>query len=201
MISRNAIELIIRFEVGNKTYYSKFLHRPTLKDSESGIVIGIGYDLGFVYKAQLIADWEGNINPNYFPLLFRVLGLTGIAAKQMLNAELNKVNIPFMNAYEVFAKKTIPRAYLMAKSIFPQIDDLNDDTKGALVSLVLSRGTNLEGENRAEMREIVDFVRYKDYEAIADAIERSKRHFEAKGLDDSVKRREAEADLILDSLQ
>ena len=33
-----------------------------------------------------------------------------------------------------------------------------------------------------------------------DGIERSKRHFEEKGLDDQVKRREAEADLVLSSL-
>jgi GH24 family phage-related lysozyme (muramidase) len=88
----------------------------------------------------------------------------------------------------------------MAKFIYPQIDDLNAQTRGALVSLVLSRGNSLEGENKAEMREIVDFVGNKDYEGIADALERSKRHFEEKGLDDQVKRREAEADLVLSSL-
>lgn len=198
MISRSAIDLILQFEVGNKNYYNKFLFRPSYRGE--GIIIGIGYDLGNVYKAQLIADWDGNINPNYFPLLFRVLGLKGNPAKQMLTVDLLKVNIPFLCAYEVFIKKTIPRGYNMAKSIYPEIDDLNAETKGALVSLVLSRGIGLEGENRSEMREIMDFVKGKDYEGIADALERSKRHFEEKGLDDQVKRREAEADLVLSSL-
>lgn len=198
MISRSAIDLILQFEVGNKNYYNKFLFRPSYRGT--GIIIGIGYDLGDTYKTQLIDDWDGNINPNYFPLLFRVLGLNGNPAKQMLTSDLLKVNIPYLNAYEVFIKRTIPRGYSMAKFIYPHLDDLNANTRGALVSLVLSRGNRLEGEDKAEMREIIDFTRNRDYEGIADALERSKRHFEEKGLDDQVKRREAEADLVLSSL-
>jgi len=123
MIPRPAIELIIKFEVGNRAFYSKFLERPTYRNEEQGIIIGIGYDLSTVYKAQLLWDWEGNINPNFFPLLFRVLGLKGNAARQMLGSELQKVNISFLNAYEVFAKRAIPRAYLMTKHIYPNLND------------------------------------------------------------------------------
>ena len=200
MVPRSAIELIIHFEIGNKTFYSKFLERPTYREPSKGIIIGIGYDLSTVYKAQLISDWEGNINPNYFPTLFRVLGLNGYAAKQMLTGELLKVSIPFLNAYEVFAKKSIPRVYRMTKHIYPNLDELTPETRGALVSLVFCRGNSLEGDSREEMREIVELAARKDYEGIADAIERSKRHFEEKGLDEQVQRREAEADLILNSL-
>jgi GH24 family phage-related lysozyme (muramidase) len=49
------------------------------------------------------------------------------------------------------------------------------------------------------MRAIVDLVAKADYEGIADQIERSKRLWE-NGLDGLVKRREEEADLILNSL-
>jgi GH24 family phage-related lysozyme (muramidase) len=40
----------------------------------------------------------------------------------------------------------------------------------------------------------------QDYEGIAEQIEKSKRLWEGKGLDGLVKRRESEADLILQSL-
>ena len=200
MIPRSAIDLIIHFEIGNKTFYSKFLERPTYRNDSKGIILGIGYDLSTVYKAQLISDWEGNINPNFFPLLFRVLGLKGHAAKQMLTGDLLRVSIPFLNAYEVFAKKSIPRVYMLTKHIYPNLDELAPEVKGALVSLVFCRGNSLEGNSREEMREIVELAARKDYEAIADAIERSKRHFEEKGLDEQVLRREAEADLIWNSL-
>lgn len=199
MISKKSIDLIIQFEVGGKSYYERLLHRPSFPGF-GGIKIGIGYNLAYSYQKQLISDWSGNINPNYFPALFRVLGLKGIPAKQMLVGDINKVTIPYLNAYDVLLKKTIPRYYLMAKHIYPNIGDLNADTRGAIVSMVMCRGIKLEGENRAEMRELVDLISNQDYEGIADAVERSKRLNETRGLDDLVRRREAEADLILQSI-
>jgi GH24 family phage-related lysozyme (muramidase) len=50
------------------------------------------------------------------------------------------------------------------------------------------------------MRAIVEFVKNKDYEAIAEEIEKSKRLWEHRGLDGLVIRREAEADMIRDSI-
>jgi len=84
--------------------------------------------------------------------------------------------------------------------IYPELSLLNEDTKGAIVSMVMCRGIKLEGENRAEMRELVDLIADQDYEGIADAVERSKRLNEARGFDDLVRRREAEADLIFNSI-
>jgi GH24 family phage-related lysozyme (muramidase) len=65
--------------------------------------------------------------------------------------------------------------------------------------MIYNRGNKLDGDNRKEMRAIVDLVAKSDYEGIADQIERSKRLWE-NGLDGLVKRREEEADLILNSL-
>ena len=199
MISKKAIDLIVQFEVGGKSYYDKAMHRPTFP-GYGGIKIGIGYNLAYTYQKQLINDWSGNINPNYFPALFRVVGLRGIPAKQMLIGDLMKVTIPYLNAYDVLVKRTIPRYYLMALEIYPELSLLNEDTKGAIVSMVMCRGMKLEGENRAEMRELVELIANQDYEGIADAVERSKRLSETRGFDDLVRRREAEADLILNSI-
>jgi GH24 family phage-related lysozyme (muramidase) len=66
--------------------------------------------------------------------------------------------------------------------------------------MVYNRGNKLEGDSRIEMKRIVEMVKNKDYDGIAEAIESSKRHWEGKGLDGLVVRREAEADLIRDSL-
>jgi GH24 family phage-related lysozyme (muramidase) len=65
--------------------------------------------------------------------------------------------------------------------------------------MIYNRGNKLDGDRRKEMRAIVDLVAKADYEGIADQIERSKRLWE-NGLDGLVKRREEEADLILNSL-
>jgi len=88
----------------------------------------------------------------------------------------------------------------LTKAIYPELDTLNADTQGALVSMVYNRGNKLEGDSRVEMKAIVDMVKRKDYNGIAEEIEKSKRHWEGKGLDGLVVRREAEADLIRDSI-
>jgi len=88
----------------------------------------------------------------------------------------------------------------MTKKIYPELELLNEDTQGALVSMVYNRGNKLEGDSRIEMKRIVEMVKNKNYDGIAEEIEKSKRHWENRGLDGLVVRREAEADLIRDSL-
>jgi GH24 family phage-related lysozyme (muramidase) len=100
----------------------------------------------------------------------------------------------------VFVNKSLPKYYALTKAIYPELDTLNEDTRGALVSMIYNRGNKLDGDRRKEMRAIVDLVAKADYEGIADQIERSKRLWENVGLDGLVKRREEEADLILNSL-
>jgi GH24 family phage-related lysozyme (muramidase) len=88
----------------------------------------------------------------------------------------------------------------MTKRIYPQLDTLNEDTRGALVSMVYNRGSKIEGESRKEMKAIVELVAKQDYEGIAEQIEKSKRLWENRGLDGLVIRRESEADLIRESI-
>jgi GH24 family phage-related lysozyme (muramidase) len=200
MISKKATDLIIQHEVGGRAYYEKKLQAPIWAGGESGVTIGMGYDLGFNSDKQFMLDWSGVINLNFINALRPTIGIKGIQAKAMLKGEILNVRIPYNTAYEVFVKSSLPRYYAMTKKIYPNMDLLNDDTKGALVSIVYNRGNKLEGDSRAEMRAIVDLIAKQDYEGIAEQIERSKRLWENRGLDGLVKRRESEADLILQSL-
>jgi GH24 family phage-related lysozyme (muramidase) len=118
----------------------------------------------------------------------------------MMKGEILNVRIPYNMAYDVFVKVSIPRYFNMTKMIYPQLETLNEDTQGALVSMVYNRGMKLDGDSRTEMRAIVDLVAKQDYHGIAEEIEKSKRLWEGKGLDGLVIRREAEADLVRDSI-
>jgi GH24 family phage-related lysozyme (muramidase) len=200
MVSKKAIDLIIQHEVGGRAYYEKKLQAPIWAGGESGCTIGMGYDLGYNTDKQFMLDWSGVINLNFINALRPTIGIKGPQAKAMLKGEILNVRIPYNTAYEVFVKSSLPRYYAMTKKIYPNMDLLNDDTKGALVSVVYNRGNRLEGDSRAEMRAIVDLIAKQDYEGIAEQIEKSKRLWENKGLDGLVKRRESEADLILQSL-
>ena len=200
MISKKSLEMIIQHEIGGRAYYEKKLQAPIWAGGESGCTIGMGYDLGYTSEKQFMLDWSGVINLNYINALRPTIGIKGPQAKAMLKGEILNVRIPYNTAYEVFVKSSLPRYYAMTKKIYPNMDLLNDDTKGALVSVVYNRGNKLEGDSRAEMRAIVDLIAKQDYEGIAEQIEKSKRLWENKGLDGLVKRRESEADLILQSL-
>ena len=200
MVSKKAIDLIIQHEVGGRAYYEKKLQAPIWAGGESGVTIGMGYDLGFNSEKQFMLDWSGVINLNFINALRPTIGIKGIQAKAMLKGEILNVRIPYNTAYEVFVKSSLPRYYAMTKRIYPNMDLLNEDTKGALVSVVYNRGNKLEGDSRAEMRAIVDLIAKQDYEGIAEQIEKSKRLWEGKGLDGLVTRRESEADLVRDSM-
>lgn len=200
MISRKAAEMIIQFEIGSKNYYDRILQRPTWPKGKSGITVGVGYDLGYTTEKQFLLDWSGRINLNFLNALRPVVGLKGEQAKGMLRGEILNVKIPYTVAYEVFVKCSLPRYYEMTKAIYPELDSLNEDTRGALVSMVYNRGNKLEGDSRKEMKAIVDLVAKKDYEGIAEEIEKSKRLWEGLKMEGLVTRREAEADLVLQSI-
>jgi GH24 family phage-related lysozyme (muramidase) len=200
MISKKATDLIIQHEVGGRAYYEKKLQAPIWAGGESGVTIGMGYDLGFNSEKQFMADWSGVINLNFINALRPTIGIKGPQAKAMLKGEVLNVRIPYNTAYEVFVKSSLPRYYAMTKKIYPNMDLLNEDTQGALVSVVYNRGNRLEGDSRVEMRAIVDLIAKQDYEGIAEQIEKSKRLWEGKGLDGLVTRRESEADLVRDSM-
>jgi GH24 family phage-related lysozyme (muramidase) len=199
MISSRSIDLIIQFEVGGRAYYEKALQKPIWAGGDSGCTIGFGYDLGYVNEKQFFLDWGNKLTPNFLEPLRKTIGLKGIQAKQMLRGELMQVKISYNIAYEVFVKCSVPKYFKMTKAIYPELETLNEDTQGALVSMVYNRGNKLEGESRIEMKRIVEMVKNKDYDGIAEEIEKSKRHWENKGLDGLVVRREAEADLVRDS--
>ena len=200
MISKKATDLIIQHEVGGRAYYDKKLQAPIWAGGESGVTIGMGYDLGYNTEKQFMLDWSGVLNLNFIHALRPTIGIKGTQAKAMLKGEILNVRIPYNTAYEVFVKSSLPRYYAMTKKIYPNMDLLNDDTQGALVSVVYNRGNKLEGDSRAEMRAIVDLIAKQDYEGIAEQIEKSKRLWEGKGLDGLVTRRESEADLVRDSM-
>lgn len=200
MISKSAIDMIIKFEIGSVSYYNRYLTKPIWAGGESGITIGIGADLGYITEKQFLLEWSDKLNLNFLTPLRNVIGLKGQHAKSMLKGELLNVRIPYDAAYKVFVNFHMPRYYKMALSIYPDLGTLNEDTQGAIVSMVFNRGASLEGESRKEMKAIVPLIAKADYEGIADQIENSKRLWENKQMEGLVLRREAESDLIRNSI-
>lgn len=153
-ISPAAVALIVRWEVGSASRYSRRYEAPTWPGGASGVTWGIGYDGGHQTRRQIGLDWSAH---DAASRLQATAGITGQAA-QPLARELRGVTVPFGMASDVFALASLPRYHASARRAFgvERFDALPADAQGALVSLVYNRGASMTGPARVEMRAIRD---------------------------------------------
>jgi hypothetical protein len=207
MLNDKSLKLILEFEVGGgENYYNKFLKNPTWPGEQSGVTIGIGYDLGYVNKTEFSEDWK-DLPKEIFDRLYKVVGIKGYTAKNLIRG-LKDITIPWDIALKVFNNKTVTKFYNLTQQTFPNFDNLPEDAKGGLVSLVFNRGAALEGDRRREMKLIRDGMKLvsnydqKALSFIANQIRNMKRIWIGGSIEKGMsRRRDAEAKLIEDSLK
>jgi GH24 family phage-related lysozyme (muramidase) len=206
MLSKKSLDLILEFEVGGgENYYNKFLKNPAWPEGQSGVTIGVGYDLGYVNKSEFSEDWK-NLPKDIFDRLYKVVGIKGYNAKNLIRG-LRDIVIPWELSLQVFNNKTVKKFWNLTKDTFPNFDNLPEDAKGGLVSLVFNRGAALEGDRRREMKLIRDGMRItntfdqKSLSFIASQIRNMKRIWAGGSIEKGMnRRRDAEAKLIEQSL-
>ena len=189
-ISRRAIDLIIEMEQGSR-YHSK----PHWPGARSGITIGYGYDLGYVSVSTFKQNWGSRLPSSTIKALQATIGKKGTAAKPLL-ATVKHLNIPKATARNVFDRCTLPEYARRTQKAFPGVAKLPSNVQGALVSLVINRGTSMKGDRRTEMRAIRKAVQAQDLETIAAEIQKMIRLWQGKGLSGLVKRRILESLLV-----
>jgi hypothetical protein len=202
MLNKKSLDLILEFEVGGgENYYNKFLKNPTWPGEQSGVTIGVGYDLGYVNKTEFTNDWK-ELPQKDFDRLYKVVGVKGYNAKELAK-RLKDIIIPWELGLKVFMNKTVSKFYNLSRDTFPNFDKLPDDAKGGLVSLVFNRGAALEGDRRREMKAIRDIMaRTQNFDEkilsqIADEIRKMKRIWMGGSIEKGMsRRRDAEAKLI-----
>ncbi len=200
-LNEASMSLILKYEVGGgEAYYNKFLRHPTWPKGESGITIGVGYDLGYNTAATIKNDWGPELSEDSIKRLLQCAGVKGTSAQAILSPVKN-IDIPWSAAFDVYEKVTIPKFWVATCSTFPGAENLNPNCQGALLSLVFNRGGSLKGERRSEMRNIRSMVPDKNYLGIAEQIRLMKRLWRGTEIENGMsRRRDAEADLVLSSL-
>jgi len=206
MLSKKSLDLILEFEVGGgENYYNKFLKNPAWPEGQSGVTIGVGYDLGYVNKTEFSEDWK-DLPKEIFDRLYKVVGIKGYNAKNLIRG-LRDITIPWKLSLQVFNNKTVTKFWNLTKDTFPNFDKMPEDAKGGLVSLVFNRGNALEGDRRREMKLIRDGMRItntfdqKALTFIANQIRNMKRIWAGGSIEKGMnRRRDAEAKLIEQSL-
>ena len=201
-ISKEAFKLIVYYESGGKSYYSRYLKSPSYPGGASGVTIGIGYDIGYNTLKQFETDWKPYLDRDTFAQLSAFLGQKGSKVKSSIPG-LKDINISWDAAQAVFKKNTLPRFIKRTKTAFPGSEKLDPSVFGALVSIVFNRGGSMRGNTRREMvniRNAITSGKYNEEELkiyISDQVRHMKRLWMNKGLDGLLTRRDAEADLML----
>lgn len=190
-----AIELVIGFEISSPAYYNRYLIRPMWPGAESGVTIGVGYDLGHQVPPVIRRDWQGHPHTDE---LEQASGVKGQAARSLASG-MKHIETTLRLASDVFEQSTVPRYWQSAVRAFPGIYGLRPCAQGALFSLVYNRGSAMAGSTRQEMRAIRDeCVPMRDHQCIADQIRRMERLWIGTTIENGMRRRRhAEADLVL----
>lgn len=162
LISRAAINLIVAEEVSSQAVYTKKYRRPEWPGHQSGVTIGIGYDIGYATPSRLRADWSGHIPESMIAALLPVCGVRGPSAKALTARLRPKVDVPWEAAMAVFENVDVPRWVATVRKALPNTEQLSPDCLGALVSLAYNRGASFS--NRRKPDDAID--RYREMRAI-----------------------------------
>lgn len=196
-IATTAVNFIAQQEVSNRSHYDAVVTRPCYPGGDSGITIGVGYDLRM--ESQFEADWNALLPEASMVALRPALGSQG--TKAMADA-LQAIAILWDAAWRVFTSVSLPKYVTTTRAAFPGFDSLPPLCRGALVSLVYNRGVRMDDEpgsdRRLEMRQIRDALQANNSAAVPGLIRAMKRLWpDARGLRD---RRDGEAAMFEEGL-
>lgn len=195
-VSTVGLDALVGFEISSMANYERNLKHPIWPGAESGVTIGIGYDLGFNTELEIEEDWRGRIADADLDRLRAVAKVRGQAAKAKV-AGLRDIEIPFEAARKTFFTSTLPRFARDTRRVLPGVEDLEPDAQAALLSLIYNRGPSMANKpSRREMRALRDLVPVKDLPGIAGQIRAMKRLWDFQKLPGLHKRRDREAELI-----
>ena len=198
LISQDAVDLIVDEEVSGKEIYERRYRHPEWPGGESGVTIGIGYDVGYASTKELTNDWRGKIPDDMISVLMTCIGLTSGEASRILPSVRGKVDVPWDAAMSVFLYHDVPKWYGICRSKLPNFEELSQDCRGALVSLAYNRGPSFDskGDRYREMRNIKALMASKDFHAIPAQFRSMKRLWAKQSMRGLVARREHEAVLF-----
>jgi GH24 family phage-related lysozyme (muramidase) len=184
------VTFIGREEVAGPAEYRRMYSRPIWPSKTSGITIGIGYDLNWVSKGQLAADWGDTLSPGTLDLLAALVGVKG--TQKRLDS-VTDITIPLTDAVRVFLKRMLPVHIKKTRTAYPTLDDLPAPRRTALISLVFNRGNDLSGDRRREMKTIRELIAAGDPEPVADQLDAMTRLWDPATEGGLIKRRQREA--------
>jgi len=168
-----AVAFIAREEVGGREFYDTHGVHPEWPGGDSGVTIGVGYDLGF--QTGFEADWGDLLSPFDMAALRPWIGRKGNAAAPG-PTQLVSVTIPWTAAWLGYLRRTLPQQTTLTQQTFRVGGGkvLPPLCLGVLVSLVYNRGPKMTddpgSDRRREMREIRDALAVGNFAPVPDLL-------------------------------
>jgi hypothetical protein len=194
-LTASGVTFIGREEVSSPAEYRRKFTRPVWPTENSGITIGIGYDLKFVDDAKLRADW-GDFIPA--ATLARFAPTLGRRGSEQLLASVADITIPLPAAVSVFVGRMMPEHIGKTRAAYPTLNVLSPARRTALISLVFNRGNDLDGDRRREMKRIQDLLGTGAQDQVADQFHEMERLWNPATERGVIERRRREATLWRD---
>ncbi|MCW2285927.1 hypothetical protein M2323_003764 [Rhodoblastus acidophilus] len=197
-IAKEAAAFIIASEISSEAAYNAKYTHPIWPGGNSGVTIGIGYDVGTVSAILLASDWAGELAADVVKRLSTSCGVLGPSAAGFL-AKFRDITVPYAVADRVFFKVSLPQFVAHTERALANTAQLHPDSLGALVSLTYNRGAsfNKPGDRYREMRAIRDHMADRRFDLIPGELRAMKRIWAGlPNLRGLVLRREAEAELF-----
>jgi hypothetical protein len=193
-ITDKGIEFIVEQETGGKDYYEK-VYKSTFiwPKGFSGCTAMVGIDIGYYTEEEVSRIFKPLTTSEELTRIQRGRGLKGIMASTYVK-KLKDIKFTWEESLDTFKHHILPKFTKLTERCFPGVDDLCDDAKAAIVSLVFNRGVSTKGPSRREMLELRKLIPDQDYSSIAYQIRSMKRLWDkTSGL---VGRRDREAKLV-----
>jgi hypothetical protein len=168
-IATRAVAFLGQQEVTSRGHYDAVVCHPCRPGADSGITIGVGYDLG--QQLDFVAEWSPLLPAPIIDALRPAVGVTGDAAQALL-AGVAALTIPWQAAWTMLTATTLPKTVAATRTAFANFDTLSPLCRGVLVDLVYNRGTDMgphpgdSQDRRLEMRQIRDALANNDPAAI-----------------------------------
>ena len=194
-ISKKSADLILKAEG-----YQKSPYVPKGSGS-SGVTIGYGYDLGQQTVSNMKKMLSDYFTTEQLSRLEKAIGLTGSNAIAIIPS-LRDITISNEDAVSLAMRMKSKYAQIVVDT-YPEVLKTHPHCQGAMLSLVINRGTSFSKpnvESRVEMKNIHDDFVSGRLVDIPNQFRSMKRLWIGKGLDGLVTRREDEAKLFEEGL-
>lgn len=194
-ISKKSADLILKAEGYQKSPY------VPQGSNASGVTIGYGYDLGQQTVAKMQAMLTGYFTEEQLTRLEQSIGLKGDNALAFIPS-LSDITISKEEATSLAMKMKSKYAQIVVDT-YPEVLNTHPHCQGAMLSLVINRGTSFVKPNvasRIEMKNIHDDFISGNLSDIPNQFRSMKRLWVGKGLDGLITRREDEAKLFEEGL-